>query len=109
MVPYLCHDFDRIVHHGERLCPLYHPVQDRSRRGVWYIHVDLNRGGTFLKGEGMFAGGEKTIIYTNVNRRELAILQEYIHEIDPRAFMTVINANEVLGRGFRSLREKVTE
>ena len=73
------------------------------------IIVDLNRGGTFLKGEGMFAGGEKTIIYTNVNRRELAILQEYIHEIDPKAFMTVINANEVLGRGFRSLREKVTE
>lgn len=72
------------------------------------IIVDLNRGGTYIKGEGMFAGSERTIIYTNVNRRELAILQEYIHQVDPRAFMTVINANEVLGSGFRSLKEKIS-
>lgn len=68
---------------------------------------DINRGGTYLHGRGMFGGQEKTIIFTNVNRREMAILQEYIHSIDPGAFMTVINANEVLGEGFRSLREKI--
>lgn len=68
---------------------------------------DLNRGGTFVKGEGMYHGADKTIIYTVVNRRELAILQAFIHRVDPDAFMTVINANEVLGDGFRSLKEKV--
>ncbi len=68
---------------------------------------DLNRGGTYLKGQGMFAGQEKTIIFTNVNRREMALLQEFIHQVDPRAFMTVINANEVLGEGFRSLKDKI--
>jgi uncharacterized membrane-anchored protein YitT (DUF2179 family) len=68
---------------------------------------DLNRGGTFVKGEGMYNGSDKTIIYTVVNRRELTILQSFIHEVDPDAFLTVINANEVLGDGFRSLKEKV--
>jgi uncharacterized membrane-anchored protein YitT (DUF2179 family) len=68
---------------------------------------DLNRGGTYIKGNGMFAGQDKTIIFTNVSRRELALLQEFIHHVDPRAFMTVINANEVLGEGFHSLKEKV--
>ena len=68
---------------------------------------DINRGGTFIQGQGMFGGQEKTIIFTNVNRREMAILQEYIQYVDPRAFMTVINANEVLGEGFRSLKEKI--
>lgn len=68
---------------------------------------DINRGGTFIQGQGMFAGQQKTIIFTNVNRREMAILQEYIHHVDPTAFMTVINANEVLGEGFRSLKEKI--
>lgn len=68
---------------------------------------DINRGGTYLQGRGMFGGQEKTIIFTNVNRREMAILQEYIHQTDPSAFMTVINANEVLGEGFRSLRDKI--
>jgi uncharacterized membrane-anchored protein YitT (DUF2179 family) len=68
---------------------------------------DLNRGGTYLKGQGMFGGQDRTIIFTNVNRRELSMLQEYIHTIDPKAFMTVINANEVLGEGFRSLKDKI--
>ena len=55
----------------------------------------------------MYAGQEKTIIYTIVNRRELSILQEYIHQIDPKAFLTVTNASEVLGEGFRSLKDKI--
>jgi len=70
---------------------------------------DLNRGGTFLKGEGMYNGEEKSIIYTILNRRELAILQDFINKIDPDAFLTVINANEILGKGFKSLRDKVSE
>ena len=70
---------------------------------------DLNRGGTFLKGEGMYNGKEKSIIYTVLTRRELAILQDFIHKTDPDAFLTVINANEILGKGFKSLRDKVAE
>jgi len=69
---------------------------------------DLDRGGTYIHGTGMFNGAQKTIIFTVVNRREMAMLQEYIHEIDPKAFLTVINANEILGEGFNSLHEKMT-
>ncbi|NVN94766.1 MAG: YitT family protein [Bacteroidetes bacterium] len=72
------------------------------------ILTDLNRGGTFINGNGMFNNSEKKIIFTVVNRRELAILQEFIHQIDPNAFLTVIDANEILGKGFKSLEEKVT-
>jgi len=82
-------------------------ISDRHELIRDKIINDLNRGGTYLSGKGMFGGQERTIIFTNVNRREMAILQEYIHSVDPRAFMTVINANEVLGEGFRSLREKI--
>lgn len=70
---------------------------------------DLNRGGTFLRGNGMYNGSEKTVIFTVVNRREMAMLQEFIHDVDPRAFVTVINANEILGEGFKSLRDKLTD
>lgn len=68
---------------------------------------DLGRGGTYINGKGMYNGADKTIIFTVVNRRELAILQEFIHKIDPEAFLTVINANEILGEGFKSLTEKM--
>jgi uncharacterized membrane-anchored protein YitT (DUF2179 family) len=70
---------------------------------------DLNRGGTYIPGKGMYNGSDKTIIFTVVNRREMAVLQEYIHEIDPTAFLTVLEANEILGEGFKSLKEKLED
>ena len=70
------------------------------------ILVDLNRGGTILNGNGMCNGKEKSIIFTVVNRRELAILKDFIIHIDPNAFLTVLNANEILGEGFKSLKEE---
>lgn len=70
---------------------------------------DLHRGGTYIPGKGMYNGSDKTIIFTVVNRREMALLQEYIHEIDPRAFLTVLEANEILGEGFKSLKEKIED
>jgi len=70
---------------------------------------DLQRGGTYIPGKGMYNGADKTIIFTVVNRREMALLQEYIHEIDPTAFLTVLEANEILGEGFKSLKEKLAD
>jgi uncharacterized membrane-anchored protein YitT (DUF2179 family) len=71
------------------------------------ILVDLNRGGTLLEGKGMYNQDEKKIIFVNVSRREVAILQDFINDIDPNAFVTVIDASEILGKGFKSLNEKV--
>lgn len=70
---------------------------------------DLERGGTCLKGEGMFTGDEKEIIYTVVSRREVAILEEFISRIDPDAFITVMDAREILGEGFQNLGKKVND
>lgn len=67
---------------------------------------DLNRGGTLINGTGMYQGSDKKIIFTNVNRREQAILQDFIREADPNAFMTVIDAHEVIGNGFKPLKEE---
>jgi len=82
-------------------------ISDRFEEIRERIIVDLNRGGTYIPGKGMYNGSEKTIIFTVVNRREMAILEEYIHQIDPQAFVTVLEANEILGEGFKSLKEKV--
>ncbi len=71
------------------------------------IIKDLNRSGTYIKGKGMFELKNKTMIFTVVNRREVTILHEFIRKIDENAFVVVINANEILGEGFKSLKEKV--
>jgi uncharacterized membrane-anchored protein YitT (DUF2179 family) len=69
---------------------------------------DLNKGGTFIDGEGMYNGIPKRIIYTVVNRREMSMLEDYIQRVDSDAFLTVIDAKEILGNGFKSLDEKVS-
>lgn len=68
--------------------------------------LDLDRGGTYLRGEGMYTGNEKQVIYTVVSRREVAILREFISNIDPDAFITVMDAREILGEGFQTLNQK---
>ncbi|MEI6696202.1 MAG: YitT family protein [Bacteroidota bacterium] len=83
-------------------------ISDKYQEISDKILTDINRGGTFINGNGMFNNAEKKIIFTVVNRRELAVLQEFIHQIDPNAFLTVIDANEILGKGFKSLEEKLT-
>ncbi len=82
-------------------------ISDRYEIISEKILTDLNRGGTLLEGKGMFKGDEKKIIFVNVTRREVAILQDFIYDIDPNAFVTVIEASEILGKGFRSLSDKL--
>ncbi len=82
-------------------------ISDRYEIISEKILTDLNRGGTLIEGKGMFKGDEKKIIFVNVTRREVAILQDFIYDIDPNAFVTVIEASEILGKGFRSLSDKL--
>jgi uncharacterized membrane-anchored protein YitT (DUF2179 family) len=84
-------------------------ISDKYEEIALSLLNDIHRGGTVLDGEGMYNGAEKKIIFTVVNRRELAMLEELIYRIDPKAFLTVINANEILGRGFKSLSEKIED
>ena len=65
----------------------------------------LKRGGTLLHASGMYDGADKRVVFTTVSRRELAILEDNIRRIDSTAFLTVFDAKEVLGDGFKSLEE----
>ncbi|NVO01086.1 MAG: YitT family protein [Bacteroidetes bacterium] len=109
LVIFLCGKVIDVVLQGVSYDKTVFIVSDKYEEIRNVIINDLDRGGTTIKAEGMYQGNPKNVIFTNVNRRELAILQSYIHQIDPNAFMTVINANEVIGSGFKSLKEKVIE
>lgn len=70
---------------------------------------DLDRGGTYITGKGMYTNEDKQIIYTVVSRREIVILEQFIHSIDPNAFITVMDTSEILGEGFQSLNQKIEQ
>jgi len=81
-------------------------ISDQYEEIRMKIIKDINRGGTVIKGQGLYSENEKNLIYTNVSRREYQMLKDFIRDIDPKAFVTVIDANEVLGNGFKPLREE---
>jgi len=66
---------------------------------------DLNRSGTLLHGTGLYEEKDIPVLFTTVNRRELVMLEKFIKDIDNNAFLTVFDAKEVLGDGFKSLSE----
>ncbi len=69
------------------------------------IIEQLNRGGTLLHASGLYEGTDKRVVFTTVSRRELAILEARIRAIDDQAFLTVFDAKEVLGSGFKSFEK----
>ena len=64
------------------------------------IGTELNRGATFLDGEGAYSGAETKVVLTAVKRQQLAELKELVVSIDPNAFIIVQEAHQVLGDGF---------
>lgn len=82
-------------------------ISDKYQEISHKILHDIRRGGTYIDGKGMYNNADKKIIFVNVTRRELSILTEYVNEIDPKAFLTVIEASEILGEGFKPLESKV--
>lgn len=67
---------------------------------------DIKRGATLLPAIGMYRGEERNIIYTILTRREAIVLRHKIAEVDPEAFINVIDSKEILGQGFKSLKEE---
>ena len=61
---------------------------------------DMDRGVTFLQGEGAYSHQEKKVILTAIKKHQLAELKQLVTEIDPDAFVIVQEAHQVLGDGF---------
>lgn len=65
-----------------------------------FIINDLDRGGTCFVGTGLFKGQERKMIYTNLDRADMVKLKRNLRNIDPQAFVNVIESAEVMGNGF---------
>jgi uncharacterized membrane-anchored protein YitT (DUF2179 family) len=68
------------------------------------IMNDLERGVTILSGSGGYTGQPKAVIYCAVSRMEINRLKILVHDIDPKAFMVIGQAQEALGEGFMPLK-----
>lgn len=75
-------------------------VSSRPEQIAQEISCKLDRGATFLHGEGAYTGENKKVVLAVVKKRELADLKELVMETDPNAFMILQEAHQVMGEGF---------
>ncbi len=70
------------------------------------IDQRLERGCTYLRGVGAYTGQEKNVVYCAINRRQMAELKDLVMEVDPKAFLVLQEAHQVLGEGFQRYSKK---
>ena len=64
------------------------------------IGKELDRGATYLHGQGSYSGNDTKVVLTAVKRQQVAELKKLVVQIDPDAFIIVQEAHQVLGDGF---------
>lgn len=60
----------------------------------------LQHGITFIKGQGFYSKDNLNLVYTVIDKTQIVELKELLHSIDPHAFITITEVQEVLGEGF---------
>ena len=76
-------------------------VTARPQEVAAEIDRQMDRGATFLHGEGSFSREEKLVLMCAFKQKQIVPLKALVHELDPEAFLIVCDAHEVLGQGFR--------
>ncbi|MDT8284712.1 MAG: YitT family protein, partial [Thermovirgaceae bacterium] len=70
-----------------------------------FITNELHRGVTILHGEGGYTHQERRTLLCVLTPRQTMDLKRHLSSRDPRAFMIVSDASEVMGKGFKNWKE----
>lgn len=76
-------------------------ISDKYEEIRTFIINDLDKSGTVFNAKGLYTEQEKNVIFAVMNRRLLPYLQEGVFKIDPQAFVTILDAYEIIGNGFK--------
>ena len=75
-------------------------ISDKAKDIADGIIADIGRGVTFLNGEGAYTGDPKKIVMVVVSMTQIAKIKIVVNTVDKNAFMMILAASEVQGRGF---------
>lgn len=76
-------------------------VTDKTPEVIGIIDQYIQRGATILEGKGSFTGVEKEIVMCACNNKQMYIIRKKVKEVDPNAFIVIMESNEVVGAGFK--------
>jgi len=73
-----------------------------------YINNQMGRGVTALKAVGWYTQEDRQVLMVMLRKTELPVLVKAIKEIDQKAFVTVVPANNVFGEGFDEMKTGIS-
>lgn len=90
-----------IVLTGTLTTKVIHIASNKAELLSEKITQSLGEEGTIIKGSGLLNEQDKTLILIVLDVKKLGKLRNIINENDPEAFMIVMEASEMLGRGHK--------
>ena len=76
-------------------------VTDHAREVAEQIDQTVGRGSTFLKARGSFSEADKDVVMCACSTKQMYGIRTLVKEIDPNAFLIIMESNEVVGYGFK--------
>ncbi|WP_125712234.1 YitT family protein [Companilactobacillus kedongensis] len=95
-----------LVQEGPNRAKALFIISDQYEEIAKLIDTTLERGLTYLNAEGGYQNDKKQIIYLIIQPREVPQLKRLIRSVDDKAFVSVIDAHEVIGEGFSYQRKR---
>lgn len=80
-------------------------ITQKSEEAAQAILNEINRGVTFLNGKGAYSGNEKNILYVVLNPGEVRDVKGIMANLDPDAFISIIDVDEVVSSDFKIRRK----
>lgn len=80
-------------------------ITQKSQEAADAILNGINRGVTYLNGQGAYSGNEKNILYVVLNPGEVRDVKAIMADLDPDAFISIIDVDEVVSSDFKIRRK----
>lgn len=95
-----------LVTSGANYAKMAYIISDHHQQIRDELLHDMGLGGTIIDSRGMYTDKEKNLIMTVVRNRKIGMVTAIVRKIDPKAFMIITNAYEVLGEGFMPMEPR---
>ena len=90
-----------LIFEGVNFAKVIFIISPKYKEIAGQISASINRGSTGLFSKGMYTDQEKLTLLCVGSRTEAYEMQSIAKEIDKEAFIIIMNAREVIGKGFK--------
>lgn len=92
-----------VIAEGINFTKMIFIVSDKYEEIANEISKRLERGSTAIEATGMYGKTERKILWCVASKGEIVKIRQIANEIDDKSFMSIFNAREVYGMGFKKI------